>query len=57
MGEAFVTRFTDAGPEGSIVKDMGRKALMAGPVLVLAFGVYATIWLVVLVGSQFFGPR
>ena len=41
MGEAFVTRFTDAGPEGSIVKDMGRKALMAGPVLVLAFGL---IW-------------
>jgi hypothetical protein len=26
-------------------------------VLVLAFGVYASTWLVVLVGSQFFGPR
>jgi hypothetical protein len=25
--------------------------------LVLAFGVYATIWLVVLWGSRYFGPR
>ena len=25
--------------------------------LILAFGVLATIWIVVLVGSQFFGPR
>jgi hypothetical protein len=26
-------------------------------ILILAFGVYATIWLFVIVGSQFFGPR
>jgi hypothetical protein len=26
-------------------------------ILILAFGVYATIWLVVILGSQFFGPR
>ena len=26
-------------------------------ILALAFGVYATIWLVIIVGSQFFGPR
>jgi hypothetical protein len=26
-------------------------------VLALAFGVYAAIWFVIIVGSQFFGPR
>ena len=26
-------------------------------ILGLAFGVYAAIWLTVIVGSQFFGPR
>ncbi len=26
-------------------------------VLLLAFGVYAAIWVAVLAGSQFFGPR
>ena len=26
-------------------------------ILVLAFGVYASIWFVVIAGSQFFGPR
>ena len=26
-------------------------------VLLIAFGVYAAIWLTVIVGSQFFGPR
>ena len=41
MGEAFVTRFDDPGPEGSIVKDMAKKAAIAGPVLILAFGL---IW-------------
>ena len=41
MGEAFVTRFEGPGPETSIVKDMARKAAMAGPVLILAFGL---IW-------------
>jgi len=25
--------------------------------LILAFGVYAAIWLVVLTGSRYFGPR
>jgi hypothetical protein len=41
MGEAFVTRFDDPGPEGSIVKDMAKKAAIAGPVLIVAFGL---IW-------------
>jgi len=26
-------------------------------ILVLAFGVYAAIWLAVLMGSRYFGPR
>jgi hypothetical protein len=26
-------------------------------ILAVAFGVYAAIWLVIIVGSQFFGPR
>jgi uncharacterized membrane protein len=26
-------------------------------ILGLAFGVYATIWVIVIVGSRFFGPR
>jgi hypothetical protein len=26
-------------------------------ILALAFGVYAAIWLTVIVGSKFFGPR
>jgi hypothetical protein len=26
-------------------------------ILLLAFGVYAAIWLAVIAGSQFFGPR
>ena len=38
MGEAFVTRFDEPGPEGAIVKDMARKAAMAGPALVVVFG-------------------
>jgi hypothetical protein len=41
MGEAFVTRFDGVGPEAGIVKDMARKAAVAGPVLILAFGL---IW-------------
>jgi hypothetical protein len=39
------------------IKIATREDAMGIEVLVLAFGVYATIWLVVLVGSQFFGPR
>ena len=38
MGEAFVTRFDGPGPEGSIVKDMAKRAAMAAPVLIVAFG-------------------
>jgi len=41
VGDAFVTRFEGPGPEGVLVKDMARKAAMAGPVLVLVFGL---IW-------------
>ena len=41
MGEAFVTRFDGPGPEGSIVKDMVKKAAIAAPVLIVAFGL---IW-------------
>jgi len=26
-------------------------------ILAVAFAVYATLWLIVIVGSQFFGPR
>ena len=41
MGEAFVTRFDGPGPEGSIVKDMAKRAAMGAPVLIVAFGL---IW-------------
>jgi hypothetical protein len=34
-----------------------REDEMGIEILLLAFGVYAAIWLAVLVGSQFFGPR
>src|SRR4051812_42406135 len=41
MGEAFVTRFDGPGPEGSIVKDMAKRAAIGAPVLIIAFGL---IW-------------
>lgn len=41
MGEAFVTRFDGPGPEGSIVKDMAKRAAIGAPVLIVAFGL---IW-------------
>ncbi len=33
------------------------EAVMGIEVLVLAFGIYAVIWVAVLAGSRFFGPR
>jgi len=41
VGEAFVTRFDGPGPEGSIVKDMAKRAAIGAPVLIIAFGL---IW-------------
>lgn len=51
------SRAATSGCIVELIKIANGEATMGIEVLVLAFGVYATIWLVVLVGSQFFGPR
>ncbi len=43
--------------DGDSIARPSREAGMGIELLLLAVGVYAAIWLAVLVGSQFFGPR
>ena len=41
MGEALVSRVDGPSPEGELVRDMAKKAAIAGPVLIVVFGL---IW-------------